>query len=193
MMRNIALRTGIAALAGMVVLAVWGMVFWGLLADPLGVFHKIPNDTDVTKMLLAGNVSTGTYFMPWPRNTPETFESFVAQHQAGPFYRLSYVREGVNPNSVGKILLGCLHYLIVAMIAVVLVMLIGNYSFARRFAVVVLGGLLGSIFITAGDPIWFHLPWDYAGAVFLNELIAWLLLGAVIAKLAPAIGLGTKL
>jgi hypothetical protein len=70
--------------------------------------------------------------MPWPRNTPESFESFVAQHTAGPFYRLSYVREGVDPNSLGKILLGCVHYLVVAAIAAVMVMVIGTVSFARR-------------------------------------------------------------
>ncbi len=184
-MRNTARRALIAAIAGMVALVVWGMIFWGLLADPLGVFHKIPNDAAVTATLLQGELATGTYFMPWPRNTPEAFESFVAQHKSGPFFRLSYVREGVDPNSPGKLLIGCLHYLIVAAIAVGLTMVSGSSSFGRRFAVVFGGGLLGSIFITAGDPIWFHLPWDYTRAVLLYELISWLLLGAIVAKLAP--------
>jgi len=109
---------------------------------------------------------------------------FVAQHRTGPFFQLSYVREGVDPNSPGKLALGCLHYLFVAAIAVALVRMSGSTTFIRRFGVVVLGGLIGSVFITIGDPIWFHLPWDYAQAVLLYEVVTWLLLGAVVARLA---------
>jgi hypothetical protein len=184
-MLNTLRRLALAALLGAVALVVWGTVFWGWLADPLGVFHKIPNDLAVTNVLVAGNVPTGTYFMPWPRATPDEFARFVAQHQSGPFFQLSYVREGVDPNSPGKLALGCLHYLLVAAIAVALVLVSGSTTFIHRFGVVVLGGLIGSIFITVGDPIWFHLPWDYARAVLLYEVVAWLLLGAVVARLVP--------
>jgi hypothetical protein len=184
-MRQQALRAALAALAGMVGLVLWGMLFWGLLADPLGVFRRLPNDAAVTQLLEAGETPTGTYFMPWPRATPEQFAAFVAQHQAGPFYRLSYVREGIDPNSPGKLILGCLHYLAVATIAVGLVLVSRTASFGRRLALVTLGGLLGTLFITLGDPIWFHLPWDYTLGVLLYELVAWALLGSIVARLAP--------
>jgi hypothetical protein len=185
MLRQTLAREMLASLAGMLVLVLWGLVFWGFLADPLGVFHKIPNDTVVTQTLLAGSVPTGTYFMPWPRNTPAAFEQFVAQHRSGPFFRLSYVREGVDPNSPAKLALGCLHYLLVAALAVALVRISGSTSYVRRFSLVLLAGLIGSVFITAGDPIWFHMPWDYARAVLLYEVVSWILLGSVVAKLAP--------
>ena len=94
-MLNSMRRSMLTALLGMAALVVWGLVFWGWLADPLGVFHKIPNDLAVTNVLVASNVPTGTYFMPWPRATPDEFARFVAQHQTGPFFQLSYVREGV--------------------------------------------------------------------------------------------------
>lgn len=184
-MRAQAQRAMMAALAGMVGLVLWGMLFWGLLAEPLGVFHQLPNDTAVTELLVAGDAPTGTYFMPWPRSTPAQFAAFVAQHQTGPFYRLSYVREGVDPNSPGKLVLGCLHYLAVAAIAVGLVMVSRAPSFGRRFSLVLLGGLLGTLFITLGDPIWFHLPWDYTRGVVLFELVAWALLGGMVAWIAP--------
>lgn len=58
-------------------------------------------------------------------------------------------------------------------------------SFGRRFSLVLLGGLLGTLFITIGDPIWFHLPWDYTRGVVLFELVAWALLGGIVAWLAP--------
>jgi hypothetical protein len=45
--------------------------------------------------------------------------------------------------------------------------------------------LLGSVFITMGDPIWFHLHWDYARAILLYEIVSWILQDSVVAKLAP--------
>ena len=185
MMQQIVLRGILAAFVGMIALVVWGMVFWALLADPLGVFHKLPNDTTVTETLLASDVATGTYFMPWPRDTPAAFDAFVAQHRVGPFYRLSYVRAGVDPNSPAKLALGTLHYLIVAILAVGIVLISDATRFARRFLLVLGAGLLGSIFITLGDPIWFHMPWDYTRAVLLYEMVAWVLLAVVVAWLAP--------
>jgi hypothetical protein len=180
------LRWLLAPLAGMIVLVVWGMIFWGLLAAPLGVFHRLPNDEDVTAQLLEGDATTGTYFMPWPRSTPEEFAAFEAQHKAGPFYRLSYVREGVDPSSPAKLALGCLHYFTVALLATGLLRLAAADRFAVRAAIIFVGGLLGTNLITLGDPIWFHLPWDYTRGVLVYEVIAWALLGVNLGAICPA-------
>jgi hypothetical protein len=182
-MRTLA-RAVIAAVLGAVALIVWGMVFWGFLADPLGVFHRLPNDAAVTRTLVEGGATTGTYFMPWPRDSAESFERFVAQHRSGPFFRLHYVREGVDPNSAGKLLKGTFHYFTVAALAVALAMLAAG-SFARKLGVIVLAGLLGSDLITIGDPVWFHMPWDHTRGVLLFEILSWLLLGFVVAQFAP--------
>lgn len=175
----------IAPLAGMVALVAWGVLFWGLLADPLGVFHKLPNDRAVTDVLRGGGAQTGTYFMPWPRKSPEEFAAFEAQHKTGPFYRLSYVREGVDPSNPRKLFLGCLHYLTVAAVATLLLWIAGPKSFARRWGIVFLGGMLGTNLITIGDPVWFHMPWDYTCGVLIYETVAWILLGATLAALCP--------
>jgi len=170
-----------------IVLVAWGMLFWGLLAPRLGVFHALPNAPAVTATLAEGGAATGTYFMPWPRDTPEAFARFVHQHQVGPFYRLSYVREGVDPDSAGKLLVGTFHYLTVAALAVGLAVLAGPRR-RRRFAIVALAGLLGSDFITIGDPVWFHMPWDYVRGVLVYEAVSWIALAAVAARLAPSGG-----
>lgn len=177
-------RTAVATMAATLVLVAWGMLFWGLLAPRLGVFHALPNDAATTSVLLEGGAATGTYFMPWPRDTPEAFKRFEEQHKRGPFYRLSYVREGVDPSSPSKLMVGTLHYVTVAFIAVLLATLVGPPR-GRQLAAVVLAGLLGSDFITAGDPIWFHMPWDYTRGVLVYELVAWILLGLTAAWLAP--------
>jgi hypothetical protein len=101
--RLLAVTTGTTVL-----LVLWGMLFWAIVAPRIGVFQQLPEQEQVTALLLKANVQTGTYFMPWPRDTPETFEKFVAQHRTGPFYRLSYVREGADPQSASKMLQGML-------------------------------------------------------------------------------------
>src|SRR4029079_5934254 len=124
------------------------------------------------------------YFMPWPRDTPEAFKRFEEQHKRGPFYRLSYVREGVDPSSPSKLMVGTRHYVTVALIAVLLATLAGPPR-GRQVAAVVLAGLLGSDFMTVGAPVWFHMPWDYTRGVLGYELVAWILLGLTAAWLAP--------
>jgi hypothetical protein len=180
------LRSLVATVTAAAVLVAWGMVFWGFLANPAGAFRELPDEAVITRALQQNDVPTGTYFKPWPRNTPETFSRFVAQHQSGPFYRLSYVREGVDPNSPVKLLIGTLHYLSVAAVAVVIVVLAGQPSFLRRVTIVVLAGALGSIFVTLGDRVWFHMPWDHVRAALLYELVSWTLLALVVAALVPS-------
>jgi hypothetical protein len=169
----------------MIALVAWGMIFWGVLAARLGVFHRLPGDEGVTALLTEGGTTTGTYFMPWPRDTAEEFAVFEAQHRRGPFFRLSYVSEGVDPSSPRKLLIGTLHYLTVAVVATALVWLAGAHSFVRTWTIVFVGGLLGSNFITLGDPVWFHLPWDFTRGVLFYEVVAWLLLGLTLATLCP--------
>lgn len=78
------LRAIAATLAGTVVLIVWGMIFWGLLAGPLGVFHTVPRADEVTALLEEGGTTTGTYFFPWPRDTPEAFDTSSSSTRAAP-------------------------------------------------------------------------------------------------------------
>lgn len=176
-LRTIALGTG----SGTIVLVVWGMIFWAWLADPVGVFHTLPNAETVTQLLEANDTVTGTYFMPWPRDSSAAFAAFVDQHKRGPFFMLSFVREGVDPQSPGKLVLGTLHYASVSLLAVLLLLVTRARHYATRAAIVVLAGLLGTNFITLASPVWFHLPWDYTLGNILYEFVAWVFLAAVTA------------
>ena len=101
----------------------------------------------------------------------------MEQHQRGPFYKLSYIKEGVNPDRPAKLLTGCLQYASVAALAVILQLLTRSSRFVVRALIVFLGGAMGTDLISIGDPVWFHLPWDYARGVVLYELVCWALLG----------------
>ena len=103
-MQMLSFNTLLPGIGSTIVLVVWGMIFWGWVHEVFGIFNKLPGDTEVVELLMANSTTTGTYFFPWPRNTPETFANFVKQHQRGPFFQLSYIREGVDPQAPGKIL-----------------------------------------------------------------------------------------
>jgi hypothetical protein len=176
-------RPALATLAGTFVLVAWGMLFWGLLASPLGMFHVLPGNEQITSVLQLKDAPTGTYFVPWPRDTPEQFDAFIARHKAGSFYKLSYIKEGVDPASPAKNLLGTLQYVTVSAMAVALLLIARREKFTDRFLIVLIGGLLGTNLITVGDPVWFHMPTDYATGALIFEVVCWLLLAATTAKL----------
>ncbi|MFN8457732.1 MAG: hypothetical protein U0401_24270 [Anaerolineae bacterium] len=180
------MRTLLAVIGSTLVLVVWGMIFWGWLYEFFDIFKGLPNDVKVAELLISNETETGVYFFPWPRNTPETFANFVQQHKTGPFFQLSYIKEGVDPQSPGKILRGVLHYFLVSVVIVALLKVAvasANFTFARKFAVIFLAGLMGTIFIRLGDPIWFHLPWPHALGNALYEIGAWVWLGVAIAAI----------
>ena len=181
MSMSIAKRGALGIVAGTLALGVWGMVFWGFLTPKLGMFRALPNATEVTKSWQEIDLQTGTYFVPWPRDTPETFQEFVEHHKRGSFYKLSYIREGVDPQSPGKLLTGSLHNASVAFIAVLLLLAVGPGRYAKRAAVVFLAGIMGTNFISLADPIWFHLPWDYTAGALIYETVSWTLLAGVTA------------
>ena len=166
--------------SGTVMLLIWGMAFWGFISPATGLFRALPNEPAVTKAL--GSLPTGTYFVPWPMNTPETRQAFRDRHVSGGFYQLSFVREGVDPQSGRKMLWGTLHHAVASAVAVLLVIVSGATTRWRIFGTVVLAGSLGTIFATLGVPVWFHLPLPHALGRAAYELVAWMLLGLVCAR-----------
>lgn len=178
-------RAGLAVLVSTLALTAWGLLFWGLLYQYVDVYRTLPGDRRVLDLLVAQGTATGTYFVPWPRNTPETFAAFLQQHRSGPFFQLSYIREGIDPQAPGKLALGLLHYLLVTIVAAALLALATPAAapWWRRGLVVMMAGLLGTLFIRLGDPIWFHLPWHFALGQAVYEVVAWLILGSLLAAL----------
>jgi hypothetical protein len=174
----------VAPIAGAAALTIWGMLFWGVLYDPLQVFHdKSPAIEEAAGVLAQADTPTGTYFHPWPRDTAPAMEAWLAQHRAGPFFKLSYVAEGIDPQSPGKMLRGIGLYILIGFIATALLAIarLAPQARLRSAAAVFLGGVMGTLMIQVGDPVWFHLPWDYVAGNLVFELVAWAMLGAAVA------------
>ncbi|MGI9419319.1 MAG: hypothetical protein ACR2RA_15940 [Geminicoccaceae bacterium] len=127
------------------------------------------------------DAQTGTYFHPWPRNTPETHERFIKQHSSGPFFKLAFVREGVDPTNPIKMLSGFLLYLAIAVAATVVLRLASRPGVAKATLLVTLAGAIGSLYANLADPVWFHLPSDYPLGALAFELVQWFLMGLTLA------------
>ena len=184
MLKSLFARWLMPPLAGALALTVWGMLFWGVLYEPLRVFDDLtPGVEQAAAALETADTQTGTYFMPWPRNTPEAMTAWLGKHRTGPFFKLSYIREGADPQSVPKLMRGVGLYVVVAAIAMGLLHLSAHSPerWLRGSLVVFLAGIMGSVLIQIGDPVWFHLPWPHALGNLVFQLGAWLLLGLAVA------------
>jgi hypothetical protein len=60
----------------------------------------------------------------------------------------------------------------------------GSVTAVARFKALLLAGLIGSLYITVGDPVWFGMPWDNALGVLLYQVVSWVLMAAVCARFA---------
>jgi len=184
MLKSLFARWVLPPLAGALAITVWGMLFWGVLYEPFRVFDDLtPGVEQAAAALDAADTQTGTYFVPWPRNSPEVMEGWLAKHRSGPFFKLSYSREGADPQSVPKLLRGVALYILVAAIAVCLLRLSGcaPEQWMRGSMLILFAGAMGSALIQLGDPVWFHLPWPHALANLVFQLVSWLLLGSAVA------------
>lgn len=162
-------------------LLVWGMAFWGVLYEPAAVYTDVDPAvaTMLAEQLADSTLESGAYFIPWPRTAAHA-DTWLANHRSGPFFELHFSREGVDPQSAEKFLLGSVQYLVVAALAAALLLLAGPLSSGRRFALVACAGLMGTTFIQLSRPIWFHLPWHYSLAHASFELGATLVLASTL-------------
>jgi hypothetical protein len=173
-------RIAAALLLGTAALVVWGMVFWAVLYDPLKVYGDLPDGVRAAvQVLKADGTATGTYFYPWPRNTPQARRQWIQSHRAGPYFELRYVSEGVDPQSPAKLLLGVAHYLVVAAIALGLCLLwVRSFGPRNILPAMLLAGCMGSILDQLSGPVWFALPWRSPLILLGYDLVAWILLGS---------------
>jgi len=184
-MRQSAARHVAAAAAATVALLLWGMAFWMLVYEHVGVYSTVlPGAAEATAALQSAGAQTGTYFWPWPRNTPQTMELFLEGHRQGPFFKISYVAEGIDPQNPIKMVWGSIHHFVVAGCAAGMLWLTGPLeSAAHRFGLVMLAGFLGTIWAQIGDPIWYHLPWDFSVGIVVYDGVSWVLLAGILAAI----------
>ena len=178
-------RLFLATSANTIALILWGLLYWGVLYEPLEVFNDLPNKETVAEVLFDNNTPTGTYFYPWPRNSSAAMADWLKNHIEGPIFRISYVEKGENPQSPMKLIMGCIHYFIVSLLGASLLLLTGPAlnTFVKRLLTVFIAGCMGTLYIQLSDSVWLHLPWWHTGSQVLYDIVSWLIMGTVLGNM----------
>ena len=177
----------LAALAGGLVLFIWGAVSHMLL--PLGEagLKNLPNEESVLTALGSSISEPGLYFYPgldMKNATKEDQAAWAEKIKSGPSGLLLYRPSGgeaMSPRQLGSELLS---NIFAAWIAAIVVAMI-SAPFGRRVLVVGLLGLFAWLSISASHWIWYGFPTAFVGAELIDQVVGWLLAGLVIAKIVP--------
>jgi len=181
------LRVALAATVAAAVLLAWGFVFWAVLPITGAVVHSLPAAGEILPPLKKNVTSPGVYLYPaMPEDSSaDAWNRFAQDYRQGPLVHLFFRPKGDEPLGVPTYAQGFLQYFLTAFLAGTLVWLGGAAmrTFARRWAVVVVAGVMATIYSNLGQPIWLAHPWDYHGVVAVYEIIGALAMGVVVAAI----------
>jgi hypothetical protein len=181
-------RNWIAAIVGGIVLFVWGFISHMVL--PLGEvgIKTIPAaiEDDVISELREGVSERGFYIFPGydmsGHPTPEETKAWEAKYQAGPTGVLIYDPAGKPVLAPKQLLTELFSNIVAAAIAAYIISLIPG-GFGRRVVVAVLLGFFSWMVLSVPYWNWYGFPGDFIAAEGLDQLISWLLVGLVLAKM----------
>ncbi len=186
----------LAALAGGLVLFVWGAVSHMVL--PLGEagLKNLPDEEPVLTALGAPIPEPGLYFYPgldMKNATEEQRAAWVEKIKSGPSGLLLYRPSGGEAMSPRQLASELVSNILAAWVAAIVVSLIIGHMdsngrsapFGRRVLVVGLLGLFAWLSISASHWIWYGFPTAFVGAELIDQVVGWLLAGLAIAKIVP--------
>ena len=170
------------ALVGAVVLFVWSFVSHMLL--PLGHIgiQQVQNEDPVLDAMRANIQQPGLYFLPGLHRSQyndEAARKGWAEKARRGFAIVIYQLSGEEMTS-GQLATEFVSNLFVALLAALLLSHIGG-SFLSRTLAVGMMGLIGGMDVYVSYWNWFKFPTDYTLAVMFDQLIGFLLMGAVLA------------
>lgn len=188
------MRAILGALAGAVVLFVWGAAFWMMFAGAIGGLRMLERDQEdaVVAVLKAQVPETGVYYFPGMpthgKDLPEAEEKqltdeWTARHEAGPLGLIQITHAGHGIMEPTLFIRGFGINLISTVLVSILVIMAGAGGFAQRFAVVAIFGIATSVAVHLIDWNWMYTPTDYTVMLVVDTTVGWLLAGVVMAAI----------
>jgi hypothetical protein len=165
-------------------IAMWlvGFLFWG---TPLSRFALTIADEPANAAIQSalaqhlGSTGTGAYPVPWP-GTPAATVLYGQGPTAMVFYNSSGFPVFDSAALIGGLVLAIICALL---IGTALYTLSGRVtSFADRVKLVILFALAATLYTDIGQPIYNHMPWSYFIYLWLSNVVALVVAGAVIAR-----------
>lgn len=180
-------RVLLAALLSAVLMFLWGFVFWGVLNLGAQFMEPLPAELDVLAALRNVSAESGMYVYPMPAGMEDQAaqEQFQTLHEEGPILQMAYRAEGSDPMPSSTLLLGFVHFFVIALLAASLLAMLRSAlpGYGRRVGVVLLVSLVAAFWANSSDAIWWmHSP-KYALGNSAYMLGAGLLMALVTAAL----------
>jgi hypothetical protein len=175
-------RVIIGSTVAAIVLMIWGILFWAVLAIPEDTMDPLPNGEATAEMIAAALPGSGVYV--WPPTSDDGLPATAPIDRARqPQMQIFYREAALDPMSPTTMARGFLHMFAVSLLAAVLLAVAAPRieSYLRRVGFVLLAGVLAGVAVNLAQPIWFGHPWDYHLLMFVNEAMKGLLLGLVLA------------
>ncbi len=178
-------------LAAGVVLFVWGNISWVLLPWHNMTFRTFADEDAVARVVEGNTDGRGIYLYPGQHHQPgmsaeeqEAAEAAVMEKvRRGPFLFVS-VLDGGRESMTGMMIVGFVVQLLAALVLTLIVVRCGETDYWQRVSLVVLVVLAGGILCLLPQWNWFGFATGYTVVMLLDLLVAGLLAGLVIARLA---------
>ena len=172
----------LGGLVGAVVLFTWSFVSHMLL--PLGHIgiQQVPNEDPILDAMRANIQQPGLYFLPGLARSQYNDEAARKgwAEKAGRGFAIVIYQLSGEEMTPGQLATEFASNLLLALLAAVLLSHIGG-SFLSRTLAVGMMGLIGGMDVYVSYWNWFKFPTDYTLAVMFDQLIGFLLMGAVLA------------
>lgn len=163
-------------LLGGIILFAWGAISWMVLPWHMKTLHGFTDEASVVQVIKTNATQSGIYFLPLK-------ESEHAQ-STGPLVFASINQEGM-PSMTPSLIRGFLSSVIAALLVTwMLLQTTGRLNYFGRVIFVIVFACAGSILTHFTYWNWFYFASDFTLVEIADALIAWLLAGLVLAKIA---------
>ncbi|RMH12085.1 MAG: hypothetical protein D6695_07630 [Planctomycetota bacterium] len=190
------MRAILGALAGAVVLFVWGFVFWVQLAWTLDGLRALePAQEEAIVATLQANIpETGVYYFPgMPTHGKDLSdeegkrrtEEWTARHEAGPLGTIVFNAQGRSVQDPVVFIRGFLINLIATILVSIVVIMAGagGAGFGKRWMIVLIFGLGASVTTHLVQWNWMYVPTDNVIMACIDTVVGWALAGLAIAAI----------
>lgn len=180
-------RIILAALLGALVYYIWQMLGW--LAFPLHgpTVHALPNEDSVRDALIAQDLQTGLYVVPFGTNEDMANKEseFYKRHEAGPNVNIFYNQHGHTPMPPSMMAIGFATDFAAAAIVALLLSCVGSCcaGFWKRVGFVTAFGVFLALTAHVAFWNWMRFPTDFVVAFIIDAVVGWFLAGIPIAAI----------
>ena len=177
------MRVLVAAIFGGIVMFLWGAVAHTVLSlgNP-GMQQPAHEDVVLNSLHEGFGNHAGVYILPsidW--KDPSAKAVYQAKAGTSPYAWVVYVPQGVDMTDMSRQLPRQWASDTLAALVLAAVMALAPFSFGRRLCIAAMAAIFAWLSAVVPDSTWYLFPYAFTLSALLEQLIGWLLAGAVMA------------